>query len=85
MKSRSAELWVGSYIDRSVKQKDWEDWDKFMAQFFNEHFINHSLKHQGGIAESELHGQWFVESSTCHKCHFLFITFSHMNKIESFL
>ena len=32
MKSRLAELWAGSYIDRVVAQKGWGDWDEFVAQ-----------------------------------------------------
>ena len=32
MKGGSAELWVGSYIDKAVIQKDWGDWEEFIAQ-----------------------------------------------------
>ena len=32
MKGGSAELWAGSYIDQAVLQKDWGNWDEFVAQ-----------------------------------------------------
>ena len=32
MKGGSAELWAGSYIDKAVLQKDWGNWEKFIAQ-----------------------------------------------------
>src|ERR1700730_6133786 len=41
MKGGSAELWAGSYIDKAVLQKDWGDWDEFIAQL-DYNFTNHN-------------------------------------------
>ena len=49
MKGGSAELWAGSYIDKAVQQKDWGDWDKFVAQMdhnsINRNKIRRAMEH----------------------------------------
>ena len=48
MKYGSAELWAGTYIDASIKSKNWGDWKEFNEQmdhdFLNKNEVRRALE-----------------------------------------
>ena len=55
MKGGSMELWAGSYIDKAVLQKDWGNWEEFIAQL--DHNFTDQNETQRAMEKLESHQQ----------------------------